>query len=166
VYPHTSNWDFLTAMLSKWTMGLPIYFWGKDSLFKIPLIGRWITWIGGLPIDRSSSRGVVGAMVEVLAEHQRENKFLWLGLSPEGTRKHTQGWRSGFYQLALRSNLPLGVVRLDYKKKELKFEGFIKLTGDVEVDYAFLQKMYEGVEGFHVHKAAPISPLPTQSFKK
>lgn len=166
VYPHTSNWDFLTAMLSKWTMGLPIYFWGKDSLFKIPLIGRWIAWIGGLPIDRSSSRGVVGAMVEVLAEHQRENKFLWLGLSPEGTRKHTQGWRSGFYQLALRSNLPLGVVRLDYKKKELKFEGFIKLTGDVEVDYAFLQKMYEGVEGFHVHKAAPISPLPTQSFKK
>lgn len=165
VYPHTSNWDFLTAMLSKWTMGLPIYFWGKDSLFKIPLVGRWISWIGGLPIDRSSSRGVVGAMVEVLAEHERANQFLWLGLSPEGTRKYTEGWRSGFYQLALRSKLPLGVVRLDYKKKELKFEGFIKLTGDVEVDYAYLRKMYEDVEGFHVHQAAPIRPLPTPDAK-
>jgi len=166
VYPHTSNWDFLTAMLSKWTMGLPVHFWGKDSLFKIPVIGRWIAWIGGVPIDRSSARGVVGAMVEVLAEHQRANKFMWLGLSPEGTRKHTEGWRSGFYQLALRSNLPLAVVRLDYKKKELKFEGFIKLSGDVEADYAFLRKMYEGVEGFHIDQAAPIRPLPAQAEKK
>jgi 1-acyl-sn-glycerol-3-phosphate acyltransferase len=166
VYPHTSNWDFITAMLSKWTMGLPVYFWGKDSLFKIPLFGRWLSWIGCLPIDRSSSRGVVGAMVEVFAEHQRANKFLWLGLSPEGTRKRTEGWRSGFYQLALRTDTPLGVVRLDYKHKELKFEGFLKLTGDVEVDYAFLRKMYEGVEGFHVNKAAPIRPLPPQASKK
>jgi 1-acyl-sn-glycerol-3-phosphate acyltransferase len=166
VYPHTSNWDFITAMLSKWTMGLPVYFWGKESLFKIPLFGRWLRWIGCLPIDRSSSRGVVGAMVEVFAGHQRANQFLWLGLSPEGTRKHTEGWRSGFYQLALRTNSPLGVVRLDYKKKELKFEGFLKLTGDVDVDYVYLRKMYEGVEGFHVHKAAPIRPLPTQDAKK
>ena len=162
VYPHTSNWDFLTAMLSKWTMGMPIHFLTKDSLFKIPLVGPWIRWIGGVPTDRSSSRGVVGSLVEVLAEHQRANKFLWLGLSPEGTRKHTEGWRSGFYQLALKSKLPLGFVRLDYKKKELKFEGFIKLTGDVEVDYIYLRKMYEGVEGFNVQQAAPIRPLPSQ----
>lgn len=166
VYPHTSNWDFLTAMLCKWTMGLPVYFWGKDSLFKWPLIGRWMRWIGGLPIDRSSSRGVVGAMLEVFAEHQRANKFLWLGLSPEGTRQHTHGWRSGFYQLALSGNLPLAVVRLDYAQKVLKFEGFIKLTGNVEVDYACLRKMYEGVEGFHIDQAAPIRPLPTKEAKK
>jgi hypothetical protein len=152
----------MTAMLCKWTMGLPVHFWGKDSLFKIPLFGRWVSWIGGVPIDRSSARGVVGEMLEVFAEHQRNNKFMWLGLSPEGTRKRTEGWKSGFYQLALKSKLPLGVVRLDYKKKELKFEGFIQLTGDVETDYAYLRKMYEGVEGFHIDKAAPIRPLPAK----
>ena len=162
VYPHTSNWDFCTAMLCKWTMGLPIYFWGKDSLFKIPLIGRWITWIGGLPIDRSSSRGIVGAMVEVFAEHQRAGKFLWLGLSPEGTRKHTEGWRSGFYQLALGADLPLAIVRLDYGQKVMKFEGFLKLTGNVEIDYVHIRQMYEGVEGFHLNQAAPIRPLPAR----
>jgi 1-acyl-sn-glycerol-3-phosphate acyltransferase len=162
VYPHTSNWDFCTAMLCKWTMGLPIYFWGKDSLFKIPLIGRWITWIGGLPIDRSSSRGIVGAMVEVFAEHQRAGKFLWLGLSPEGTRKHTEGWRSGFYQLAIGADIPLAVVRLDYAQKLMKFEGFLKLTGDAEIDYAHIRQMYEGVEGFHLSQAAPIRPLPAR----
>ena len=162
VYPHTSNWDFMTAMLCKWTMGLPLHFLGKDSLFKVPLFGHWVKWIGGVPIDRSSSRGVVGEMLEVFAEHQRANKFMWLGLSPEGTRKRTDGWKSGFYQLALKSNLPLGVVRLDYKLKELKFVGFIKLTGDVETDYAYLRKMYEGVEGFRIDNAAPIRPLPAK----
>jgi 1-acyl-sn-glycerol-3-phosphate acyltransferase len=166
VYPHTSNWDFPVAMLCKWTMGLPVQFWGKDSLFKYPLFGRWLKWIGGLPIDRSSSRGVVGAMTEVFAEHQREGKFLWLGLSPEGTRKRTEGWRSGFYQLAVATNLPLAVVRFDYGQKVLKFEGVIKLTGNVEVDYAYLQKMYEGVEGFHVNQAAPIRPLPIKETRK
>lgn len=166
VYPHTSNWDFLTAMLSKWTIGMPIFFLTKDSLFKIPLVGPWIRWIGGVPTVRSSRQGVVGSMVEVFAEHERANKFFWLGLSPEGTRKHTEGWRSGFYQLALKTKLPLAVVRLDYKKKELKFEGFIKLTGDLEVDYAYLRKMYEGAEGFNLHQAAPIRPLPSTESKK
>ena len=113
VYPHTSNWDFLTAMLCKWTMGLPVHFWCKDSLVKVPLFGRWLKWIGGVPIDRSSPRGVVGAMTEVFAEHQRAGTFLWLGLSPEGTRKRTDGWRSGFYHLAMATQLPLSIVRFD-----------------------------------------------------
>ena len=166
VYPHTSNWDFLTAMLCKWTMGLPVHFWCKDSLVKVPLFGRWLKWIGGVPIDRSSPRGVVGAMTEVFAEHQRAGTFLWLGLSPEGTRKRTEGWRSGFYQLAMATQLPLAIVRFDYGQKVLKFECFVKLTGNVDVDYAYLQKMYEGVEGFHIDNAAPIKPLPARDVQK
>ncbi len=166
VYPHTSNWDFLTAMLCKWTMGLPVHFWCKDSLVKVPLFGRWLKWIGGVPIDRSSPRGVVGAMTEVFAEHQRAGTFLWLGLSPEGTRKRTDGWRSGFYQLAMATQLPLAIVRFDYGQKVLKFECFVKLTGNVDVDYAYLQKMYEGVEGFHIDNAAPIKPLPAKEAQK
>ncbi len=166
VYPHTSNWDFLTAMLCKWTMGLPVHFWCKDSLVKVPLFGRWLKWIGGVPIDRSSPRGVVGAMTEVFAEHQRAGTFLWLGLSPEGTRKRTDGWRSGFYQLAMATQLPLAIVRFDYKQKVLKFECFVKLTGNVDVDYAYLQKMYEGVAGFHIGNASPIKPLPPRDVQK
>ena len=166
VYPHTSNWDFLTAMLCKWTMGLPVHFWCKDSLVKVPLFGRWLKWIGGVPIDRSSPRGVVGAMTEVFAEHQRAGTFLWLGLSPEGTRKRTDGWRSGFYQLAMATQLPLAIVRFDYGQKVLKFECFVKLTGNVDADYAYLQKMYEGVEGFHIDNAAPIKPLPARDVQK
>jgi hypothetical protein len=54
------------------------------------------------------------------------------------------------------------VVHLDYGKKLMKFEGFLKLSGDVELDYARIRMMYEGVEGFHQLKVAPIRPLPAR----
>ena len=41
VYPHTSNWDFVVGMLAKWGVGIPITFWGKHSLFRIPIFGAW-----------------------------------------------------------------------------------------------------------------------------
>ena len=160
VYPHTSNWDFVTMMLAKGSMGLPVFFWGKDSLFRWPVLGPWVRWLGGIPIDRASTRGVVGAMVEVFAQHQRDGKFLWLGLSPEGTRKWTPGWRSGFYQLAQAAQVPLAVVRLDYGQKVVRFEDFMYLKGNVLEDYAHIRKLYAGVKGFYPEKATPIEPLP------
>jgi hypothetical protein len=47
----------------------------------------------------------------------------------------------------------------------MKFEGFLKLTGDVEIDYIHIRKMYEGVQGFHLNQAAPIRPLPSKEIK-
>ena len=60
VYPHTSNWDFILGVLSKWAIGLPVAFWGKDTLFRWPLFGRWLRRLGGLPLVRDSGQGVVG----------------------------------------------------------------------------------------------------------
>ena len=62
-YPHTSNWDFVVMILVKWAAGIRTQFWGKDSLFRIPVFGRWLTWVGGVPIDRKSSSGAVVGFV-------------------------------------------------------------------------------------------------------
>jgi len=99
VYPHTSNWDFIVMVLAKWTIGIQVRFWGKDTLFDVLVFGRWLRWLGGMPIDRRSPRGAVGAMVGHLREARERDTFMWLALSPEGTRRHTPGWRSGFYQV-------------------------------------------------------------------
>jgi 1-acyl-sn-glycerol-3-phosphate acyltransferase len=159
-YPHTSNWDFITMIPVKWALGLPVQFFAKDSLFRIPLFGAWIRSIGALPIDRSSPKGVVGEMVEALKQHKKDDTVLWIALSPEGTRKLTEGWRSGFYQLALGADVPLCMLRIDYGTKVAKITDFMHLTGDVQADYAHIAKVYEGVKGFHVNQAAPIRPLP------
>ena len=129
VYPHTSNWDFPIGMLAKWALGIPAHFWGKDSLFKFPVIGAWMRWVGGIPIDRGSSRGVVGQMVHVFEQHKQNDQLLWLALAPEGTRSHTPGWRSGFYQLALGAQVPLALVKLDWGQRRFTVMDFYELTG-------------------------------------
>ena len=159
-YPHTSNWDFITMMPVKWAVGLPVQFFVKQSLFRIPLFGRWMRFIGAVPIDRSSPKGMVDEMVESLKEHKQIDRMLWIALSPEGTRKRTEGWRSGFYQLALGADVPLCMLHMDYGKKVAKITDFMRLTGDVQADYAHIAKVYEGVKGFHENQAAPIRPLP------
>ena len=72
-YPHTSNWDFVVVMPVKWAVGLPVQFFAKDSLFRIPVFSRWLKSLGGMAIDRSSSRGVVGEMVNTLQQHKKDN---------------------------------------------------------------------------------------------
>lgn len=160
VYPHTSNWDFVVMVLAKWTIGVPARWWGKDSLFRLPLLGRWMRWLGGIPLDRRSSRGVVAEMVAVFDAAKAADELLWLGLSPEGTRRHTDGWRSGFYQVALGADVPLALIRLDYGRREVRITDFIHLSGDMDADYARMAEAYAGVRGQRPSQASPIAPLP------
>jgi len=158
VYPHTSNWDFIIGILAKWAIGIPARFWGKDSLFRVPLFGPWLRWVGGLPIERRAAHGAVGQMVDTFRQHQQQERLLWLGLAPEGTRKRTPGWRSGFYQVALGADVPLGIVRLDWSRREVRFVDFLTLTGDESADYAQLQVLFKDVSGYHAEQACPILP--------
>jgi 1-acyl-sn-glycerol-3-phosphate acyltransferase len=166
VYPHTSNWDFPVMMLVKWTTGIQACFWGKDSLFRIPVFGRWLRWLGGLPIDRSAANGVVGSMVERFEAARTRDEYLWLGLSPEGTRRLTSGWRSGFYSVTVGAQVPLALVRLDYARREVCIDQFIRLSGDVEHDYTRMREAFGEVRGYHAAQAAPIVPLSTPTNKR
>ena len=157
-YPHTSNWDFIVGILAKWAIGVPAHFWAKNTLFKVPLFGAWLRWVGGLPIDRSAPRGAVAQTVDVFREHAQAGRLLWLAAAPEGTRKWTPGWRSGFYQVALGAGVPLGIARLDWGRREVRFADFLTLSGDEATDYAQMAAALEGVRGCHPEQASPITP--------
>lgn len=165
-YPHTSNWDFIVGILAKWSIGIPAHFWAKDSLFKVPVFGPWLRWVGGLPIDRSAARGAVGQTVDTFHEHAQAGRLLWLAAAPEGTRKWTPGWRSGFYQVALGAGVPLGVVRLDWGAREIRFVDFLSLSGDEASDYARIAALYAGVQGYHPEQGSPIEPWRPSKDKK
>ena len=158
-YPHTSNWDFVVVMPVKWAIGLQVQFFAKDSLFRIPVFGPWLKSIGGMAIDRSSSRGVVGEMVNTLQQHKKDGRYFWVGLSPEGTRKRTEGWKSGFYQLALQADVPLGFLVIDYGKKTISLDTFMRLSGNPAADYQRFADIYQGVQGCHAQQGSPIRPL-------
>lgn len=156
VYPHTSNWDFVIAVLAKWALGVQVNFWGKDSLFKVPVLGRWLRWLGGIPAVRDVPGGLVGQAVAALQEAQRSHRYCWLGLAPEGTRKRMPGWRSGFYQTALQAQVPLCLVRLDYSARCVGATQFYRLSGDQRADMAHIAASFWGVQGYRAKEASPI----------
>lgn len=160
VYPHTSNWDFVIGLLAKWTLGFPLSFWGKESLFRLPLFSHWMRWIGGVPVDRHNPRGVVGQMVDRFQAAKANDEFFWLALAPEGTRSHAPHWRSGFYQVASRAEVPLGLAYFDYARRVVSAQRFIRLSGDVDADMAVIEAYLGHRRGRKPHLAAPVRLPP------
>ncbi len=159
-YPHTSNWDFVVGILAKWAIGIPVSFWGKDSLFRVPLFGRWLRWVGGVPVDRCNPQGAVSTMAQSLRQARDEGRFMWLALAPEGTRGLTPGWRSGFYHVATAAQVPLGLVFFDYARREVGFRCFLQLSGDAAADMAAIAQGFGAFVGRNPRLAAPIRFKP------
>jgi 1-acyl-sn-glycerol-3-phosphate acyltransferase len=162
VYPHTSNWDFPLGILAKWALGFPVRFWGKDSLFRIPLFGHWLRWVGGVPVDRSSAHGVVEQMAQRMKQARDRKEFFWLALAPEGTRSYREHWRSGFYRVATQAKLPLGMAYFDFEHKVVSLERFIHLSGDAPADMAAIAKYLGHRRGKKPELAGPIRLPPAR----
>lgn len=142
VYPHTSNWDFVVAMLYKIGIGLPVRWLGKDTLFRRPF-RRLLLRLGGVPINRDRRSGFVTA---VLAEFAKSD-WMWLAIAPEGTRSHTDHWKSGFYRIAVAGNLPLGLGFIDYATRTVGIDRYLTLTGDEQIDFAAIRAFYADKRG-------------------
>ena len=158
VYPHTSNWDFPLGLLAKWSVGIPIRFWGKDSLFKAPLFGRWMRYVGGIPVDRTAKSGLITSTVAQMLATPDDGLF-WLALAPEGTRKKIPGWRSGFYRVACEAGVPLCVAYFDYPQKTVGVDYFFMPTGNEALDMKRIASVLEGRVGYKPQNMSPICLL-------
>ena len=155
LYPHTSNWDFVLGLLAKWSLGVPLRWIGKESLFRGltgATLGRLMRLWGGRPVDRAQASGVVEQLVQLI---QSEPSF-WLGLAPEGTRRRTDHLRSGFYHLALTLDLPIALAYIDYARREIGVMQFVHMSGEVERDLRVLRDFYAGKVGRHPANAGVI----------
>lgn len=160
VYPHTSNWDFVIGLLAKWTLGLQLRFWGKDSLFKAPLLGHWMRWIGGVAVDRSSRHGLVADTVRQMQAAAARSERFWLAAAPEGTRSLAPGWRTGAYQVAVQAGVPVGLAYFDFERRIVSLTRFMQLTGDVAADFAAFADYLGHRVGNRPELASPIQPRP------
>jgi len=140
--PHTHWQDFFLGLAMKLTQKVPANFIGKASLFKPPF-GFIFRWLGGTPIDRSKSNNKVDAIVDVFNAHEN---FI-LALSPEGTRKKVDKWKTGFYYIAKGANVPLVLMTFDFGNKQVKISEPYYLTDSMENDLEFIYSFYRGVKG-------------------
>ena len=95
-------------------------------------------------------------MTGLMKQKKARGEYFWLALSPEGTRQYTEGWRSGFYRLALDADVPVGLAGLDYPGKRLIFREFVRLTGDEAFDMARIARALQDCRGLRPQAAAPV----------
>lgn len=144
VYPHTSNWDFLIGLLFKLGHGLPASWVGKDEMFRWPF-RRLLERVGGIPVNRREHTGFIDRLVQEF----RRREWMWLALTPEGTRRHTDHWKSGFYQVALAADIPVGLGYIDYGARVVGIDRYLRLTGDRERDLAEIRAFYAPKRALH-----------------
>jgi 1-acyl-sn-glycerol-3-phosphate acyltransferase len=165
-YPHTSNWDFVLTMLAKAAAGFPVRFWSKDSLLRAPLLGRFMLRVGAIPVDRSSANGAVDDAVQACKAAKANNDLWWLALSPEGTRSKGEGWRSGFYHVAHRCQVPVALMTIDHPTRRMACKGFILLTGREDEDMQRIAAVMAGVRGRKPDAASPIRLITSRRTKR
>lgn len=155
IAPHTSNWDFLVGLACGYGAGIisrwPYGFFVKAGLFLGPL-GSILRALGGIPIDRSAPHDAVRRSVEIL---RRRERYL-LVITPEGTRRRTERWRSGFYHIARNAGLPIVPVYFDYAKRECRLGPATEVRGDPEVDLEVFRRFFTGVTPKHPDRFGPI----------
>jgi 1-acyl-sn-glycerol-3-phosphate acyltransferase len=142
VAPHTSNWDFPVMLALAVALRIRATWMGKHTLFRPPL-GWLMRPLGGLPIDRGARNNVVEQAVESFRERERRV----LAILPEGTRKRTAYWKSGFYHIAVGAKVPIALGYADYRRKVGGIGRILMPSGDVDADMAIIREFYSGMTG-------------------
>jgi 1-acyl-sn-glycerol-3-phosphate acyltransferase len=142
VAPHTSNWDFLLGIAVLFGLELRVSWLGKHAIFRPPF-RNFLLRMGGIPVNRGASHGVVGACVEAF----EATPSLLLALAPEGTRKGVSRWKSGFYNIAVKAGVPIMPVGFDFREHKIQLMPVFHPSGDMEADLPLLQARFKDVHG-------------------
>jgi 1-acyl-sn-glycerol-3-phosphate acyltransferase len=140
IAPHTSNWDFVIAVAAMLAIQIKIRFLGKNTLFFWPF-KIWLEHIGGIPVERSSSYGIVEQMVTLFKDKEQ----LVLAIAPEGTRRKVKEWKSGFLYIAHQAKVPVVPLSLDFAKKEITIHGEIFIQANIAQELIRFKKIFTDI---------------------
>lgn len=143
-FPHTTNMDTVRALtyikLARVNAKLLI----KAMWFFFPM-SIVLKSLGGLPVKRDKSCGVVDSVVKKF----EENKDLVVALVPEGTRKSVATIKTGFWHIAKGADVPIICWYLDNPNRKTRWLGKIYPGHSLEQDLQKIQSIYENA-GFSI----------------
>lgn len=142
--PHTSNWDLIIAMSAMLAVGLRFSWLMKKEAFFWPLGSLWKA-MGGIPIDRGGDVDVVGQ----ISEYLQSNDNVWIGITPEGTRRKVQRYKKGYLRISYGTGAPIFVIGIHAPTKEVILDKIWETTGRIEPDNqaikAYFDATYTGI---------------------
>ncbi len=146
--PHTSNWDFILAMLAIFGLNIKVRWLGKHSIFK-PGFKIFFEWLGGIPVYRDDPSSLIENVVNIV----NEEKSIVIAMTPEGTRKKVKRWKTGFLRIAEQTNSKILLISIDAPTKIIKIGKIFNPSGDNEKDLAYIQKYYSAFRGIRAQKS-------------
>ncbi|MFI2813241.1 MULTISPECIES: lysophospholipid acyltransferase family protein [Microbulbifer] len=150
--PHTSNWDFVVAMPMILALRVKISFMMKKEAFFFPF-KRLFMWLGGLPTDRSSPRG----LAQQMSRAYRSNDKMWMAITPEGTRKRVSKWKTGFLRIAYAADVPILLIAWDFPNKRICVDSLYQPTGNLDEDMAEIQRRFASYRGRKPENQTPVT---------
>jgi 1-acyl-sn-glycerol-3-phosphate acyltransferase len=135
--PHTANRDIVVALAAKVSLGVHVHWLGKHTVFWPPL-GWLLRWLGGVPVDRRGPHGTVAQAIALFGARDQ----LLLGMSPEGTRRRVERWKTGFHHIATGARVPIIPIALDYGARAVRIYPPVTPTADAAADVDALQRLY------------------------
>lgn len=142
VAPHSSNWDFLIGLAVRSIKKFPSGYLAKKELFKPPF-GWLFRALGGYPVDRSRSKNLVDEVVKTI---ESQDDFV-VAITPEGTRNNKGRWKTGFYHIAYKANIPIVFAALNYKTKTVEFFPPFHPSGNLENDAPLIDALFDNIQG-------------------
>ncbi len=142
VAPHTSLWDFLTAISTMLATGFHCNFLMAAGYFWWPL-GSLLRWLGGTPVNQFVGSNIVAQISTTI---RASDKYI-LGVFPEGKRIKVMDWKTGFLRIANSTEVPYQLLTLDYRKRETNFGQVLEATGNLEQDMEKVQRYYQAAVG-------------------
>ena len=149
--PHTSNWDLVYLLALAEVYELRVSWMGKHTLFRPPF-GSLFRALGGIAIRRHERADRVGAMAKEFAERER----FALVVPSEATRGWAPYWKSGFYHIARRAEVPIVMGFLDYRRRRGGFGPALLASGDVKRDMDLIRAFYAGKVGKYPELFGPV----------
>lgn len=144
--PHTSNWDGVFGFAAILGLDAKITFFGKHSLFNKPILGSFLKYMGGIPVDKSKP-GL--GLTDVAINNMKKLNGSIIAMSPEGTRAKTEKFKSGFLRIAQAVEGKIFLGAFDFGNKRIYLDKFYNPTGDNEKDLAWVKNYFLRYQAKH-----------------
>ena len=144
--PHTSNWDGVFGFAAILGLDAKITFFGKYTLFNKPVLGRFLKYMGGIPVDKSKpGKG----LTDVAIENMKKFNGSLIAMSPEGTRAKTEKMKSGFLRIAKAVEGQIFLGAFDFDKKRIVLDKFYSPSGNNEQDLQWVRNYFMQYQAKH-----------------
>lgn len=144
--PHTSNWDGVFAFAAVLGIDAKISFFGKHTLFKQPILGRFLSYMGGIPVDKTKpGRG----LTEIAIKNMSKLNGSLIAMSPEGTRAKTKKFRTGFLRIAKAVKGKVFLASFDFGNKRIFLDTFFDPSGDNDSDLSYVKEYFSQFQAKH-----------------